>query len=449
MASLDFEHFDLSLDEETALCLMAISEMYRVEESKERTPADIVHDTVARLHEALLKGRPSYAKIYATLSEQKQKFHEEKHAAPPPALVYPNEFSGVDTGIESIFLKRKYGCPMCSNSFTAPALKTGSLLVKLDTRTQMEVYTGVRADSDKEFVDFSLFHIMICPNCLYAGQEKDFDIWDGASKEPQWIRRKRIKLQQKVVSAYLDDLNTRRRIVQKAGEQGQRLFCAGRTEGDAAIAIELATYTLNFLVARVNANHKAELVYQIGLLHLMKSLQYEKQLDDPTISSEFPAIRKKRMESIRDALATFLQVPDSTVENLDVRESVRFNARKFWAAHEMKHAGAFAAAGAALQRTYNQYISQLKKSEREYQIEEDKLKRLGEEQHKAKNIQQKEQFGRQMKDVEKNLQLLRSGMENYRGVVRVVTPIYDSISLYYDKFREMQRQRKRELAAES
>ncbi len=449
MAALDFEHFDLSLDEETALRLMAISGMYRVEESKERSPADIVHDTIARLHEALVHGRPTYVKAYAALLEEKKRLDEERNAAPPPVIAYPNDFVGVDTGIESIFLKRKYGCPMCSNAFTAPALKTGSLLVKLDTRTQMEVYTGVRADSDKEFVDFSLFHIMICPNCLYAGQEKDFDVWDAASKEPQWIRRKRIKLQQKVVTAYLDDIVTRRKVVQKAGEQGQRLFCSGRTEGDAAIAIELATYTLGFLIARVNANHKAELIYQTGLLHLMKSLQYEKQLDDPTLSGDFPTIRKRRLEAIRDALATFLQVPDSTVENLDVRESVRFNARKFWAAHEMKHAAAFAAAGSALQRTYNQYVNQLKKAEREYQIEEEKLKRFGDEQHKAKNVQQKEQIGRQMKEVEKNLQLLRAGMENYRGVVRVVAPIYDSVSLYYDKFREMQRQRKRELAAES
>lgn len=449
MGTFNFDNFDLTLDEDTALRLMAICAMYRAEEGKDRAPADIIHDTIARLHEALVKGRPNYVKAFTILQEQKTRHFEEKNAAPPPALMYPNDFVGIDTGIESIFLKRKYGCPMCQNAFTAPALKTGSLLVKLDNRTQMDVYTGVRADSDKEFVDYSLFHIMICPNCLYAGQEKDFDLWDAGSKDPQWIRRKRIKLQQKVLTAFLDDLNNRRRVAQKAGDQGLNLFSSARNEGDAAIAIELATYTLNFLISRVNANHKAELIYQTGLLNLMKSLQYEKQLDDPMLSSEFPTIRKKRLESIRDALASFLQVPDSTVENLDVRESVRFNARKFWAAHELKHAVAFAAAGGALQRTFNQYVSQLKKAEREYQIEEDKLKRLGDDQHKAKNIQQKEQVGKQMKEVEKNLQLLRAGMENYRGVVRVVTPIYDSISLYYDKFREMQRQRKRELAADS
>lgn len=449
MAAFDFDHFELELDEQTALRLMAVSAMYRIEEHKDRPPCDVIHDTIAHLHEALIKNKPSYAKIFTVLQAQKKRHDEEKNTAPPPALLYPNEFAGIDTGIESVFLKRKYCCPMCENAFTAPALKTGSLLVKQDNRTQMDVYTGVRADSDKEFVDFSLFHIMICPNCLYAGQEKDFDIWDSGNKDPQWIRRKHIKLQQKVLVSFHEDIPNRRRIVQRAGDQGARLFSADRNETDAAIAIELATHILQFLIERVNVNHKAELIYQAGLLNLMKSLQYEKQLEDPSLSGQFPSIRKRRLEAIRDALASFLQVSDNTVENFDVRESVRFNARKFWAAHELKHAGAFSAAGAALQRTYNQYIGQLKKAEREYQIEEGKIKRLAEEEHKAKNIQKKEQVTRQIKEVEKNLQLLRAGMENYRGVVRVVTPIYDSISLYYDKFREMQRMRKRELAAEA
>ncbi len=40
------------------------------------------------------------------------------------------------------------------------------------------------------------------------------------------------------------------------------------------------------------------------------------------------------------------------------------------------------------------------------------------------------------------MQLIRSGMENYRSVIRVVTPIWDSVSVIYDKFKEAQRRKR-------
>lgn len=446
MGVLGFDNNTLELDEETTLRLMAICAMFRMEEQKEKSPGVILRDSVARIHATLLQGKPAYTKIYLNLLEEKKRWLAEKAEEEETLkdVQYPNDFLELDTGIESIFLKRKYCCPLCENAFTAPALKTGSLLVKLDNRTQMEVYVGVRQDSEKEFTDFSLFHIMVCPNCLFAAQEREFDIWDAGAKEPQWIKRRRLKLSAKILSQFHERIDERRRIAQKAGQYGMRLFSTARTENDAAIALDLAAYTLNFLMGKVSTNRKAELMYQLGLLHLMKSLQFEKELEDPELVSEFPAIKKRRLEAVRDALVCFLKVPDASIENFEVRESVRFNARKFWAAHELKHVEAFAQAGASLQRTYNQFTSLVKKSEREYGVEEMKCRKLNEEIKKAKNIQKKEQFMRQLKEVEKNMQLIRAGMENYRGVVRVVNPIYDTISVIYDKFREMQRQRKRE-----
>lgn len=448
MAALGFDNRNLELDEETTLRLLAICSVFRLEEGKERTAAEVVRDSVARIHNTLIAGRPSYAKIFNALAEEKIKRDLQKtdDTRPLADVKYPAEFMDMDTGTESIFLKRKFCCPMCETAFTAPALKTGSLMVKLDTRTQMEVYTGVRQDSEKEFIDYSLFHILVCPECYYAAGEREFDVWDAGAREPQWIRRKRTKLSQKIILAFQDKKGERKRIIQKAGDKGKRLFSTGRTEDDAAVALDLAANCVEFLIGKVSINRKSELVYQLGLLHLMKSLQFEKQLEDPELNDKLPEIRERRRTAIADALECFLKIPDTSIENFEVREGVRFNARKFWAANELKCVEAFAQAGAALQRTYNQFNNLVKKAEREFEVEEAKLKKMDEEARKAKNVQKKEQIDRAMKEVDKNMQLIRTGLDNYRGVVRVINPIYDSISVLYDKFREVQRARRAQMA---
>ncbi len=444
MNDQELERTDYTLDEETSLRLLAISSMFRAEEGKVKTPETIIEESITRIHITLLKSKAAYAQIYKALADKRQRIRDEAASSPVEPVDYPDEFQDLETGIESVFLKRKYRCPMCENAFTAPALKTGSLLVKVDQRTQMEVYTGVRQDSEKEFVDFSLFHIMLCPKCLYASTEKEFDLWDAGAKNPQWIKRKHTKIPQKIYAAFHNNIERRMRLAQSAGDMGRRLFSTERTEEDAAISIDLASDTLEFLIGKVSINRKAELMYQLGMLNLLKSLQFEKQLEDPELSNSFQEIKKKRLDSIKEALKCFIKIPDSSVENFDVRENVRFNARKFWAAHELKHLESFAQAGASLQRTYNQFNNMVKKAEREFQLEEVKIGKLRADMNKAKNIQKKEQLANQVKEIEKNLQLIRSGLENYRGVVRVVNPIYDTISVIYDKFREMQRQRKRQ-----
>ncbi len=449
MADLDFHNKTLDVDVETVTRLLAISKLFAVGEGVRKTPEMLVSESIGRVHTTLLKAKPDYKGYYDEFTkkaievEKELNSEEELDLDNIQFIEYPEEFMDLETGIESIFLKRKYQCPFCETSFTSPALKTGSLLVKIDNRTQMEVYTGVRQDSDKEFVDYSLFQMLICPKCLYAAADKEFDIWDSASKEPQWVKRKRAKLSKKIVAGYHERLKERMAIAQMAGQKGMQLFSTERTEADAAVSLDLAGHTLNYLISKVSVNRKAELLYQLGLLQLMKSLQYEKQIDDPDLSSEHANLKRKRRGAIKNALECFLKIPDSSVENFDVRESVKFNCRKFWAAHELKHFRAFAQSGSALQRVYNQFTNLVKKSEREYQIDEINLKKVKDELRKTKNIQKKEQIQNRIKEIDKNMQLTRSGMENYRGVIRVVTPIWDSVSIMYDKFKEAQRRKKK------
>ncbi len=354
MAELDFQNKELELDVETITRLLAISRLFAVEEGVHKTPQMLISESIGRVHNTLLKAKVEYKKYYEEFSAQA--IEAEKSAEADNNLdleniqfiEYPQEFIDLETGIESIFLKRKYQCPFCETAFTAPALKTGSLLVKIDNRTQMEVYTGVRQDSEKEYVDYSLFHILICPKCLFAAQDKEFDIWDSASKDPHWVKRKRAKLSRKIIDGYHERLKERMALVQKAGQNGMQLFSTDRTEEDAAISLDLAAHTLNYLLSKVSVNRKAELLYQLGLLQLMKSLQYEKQIDDPDYEEEKEELKKKRRGAIKNALECFLKIPDSSVENFDVREGVKYNCRKFWAAHEMKQFRAFAQAGSAL-----------------------------------------------------------------------------------------------------
>ncbi len=448
MAELDFQNKSLDVDDETIVRLLAISKLFAVEEGVRKTPQMLVSESIGRIHATLIKAKPGYQTFYneftlkAAEAEKAEQSGGDAELENIQFIQYPEEFMDLETGIESIFLKRKYQCPFCETSFTAPALKTGSLLIKVDNRTQMDIYTGVRQDSEKEFIDYSLFQILICPKCLYAALEKEFDIWDSASKEPHWVKRKRAKLSKKIIAGYHDRLKERMAIIQRAGQKGMQLFSTERTEEDAAISLDLAAHTLNFLISKVSVNRKADLLYQLGQLQLMKSLQYEKQIEDPDFEEKKIELQRKRRGAVKNALECFLKIPDSSVENFDVREGIKFNCRKFWAAQELKQFRAFAQAGSALQRVFNQFSNLVKKSEREYQLEDEKLKKVKADLRKTKNIQKKEQINTRINDIDKNMQLIRSGMENYRSVIRVVTPIWDSVSVMYDKFKEAQRRKR-------
>ena len=451
MSDFNLDNRILKVDKETAVRLMAISKLFAIDEGVIKTPEQLVSDSIARIHTTLLQGKAAYKQYYAEFTKYADELSKRAVAGDVTQqnldnvqfIQYPEEFIDLETGIESIFLKRKYQCPYCESSFSAPALKTGSLLVKVDNRTQMEVYTGVRQDSEKEFVDYSFYHILICPKCLFAGSDRDFDIWDSAAKDPHWVKRKRAKISKKIIAGFHERLKERMAIAQQAGQRGMRLFSTDRTEADAAIALDLAAHTLNYLISKVSTNRKAELMYQLGLLQLMKSLQFEKQLEDPELHDQHNDLKKKRRGAIKNALECFLKIPDASVENFDVREGVKFNCRKFWAAHELKHFQAFAQAGSALQRVQNQFVNLVKKSEREHSIEEGKLKKAKDDLRKTSNVQKKEQMQQRVNEIEKNMQLIRSGMENYRSVVRVITPIWDAVSVIFDKFKEAQRRKKR------
>lgn len=444
----------LTLDDVTAQRLAAICLMLREEDKRNRTPLEIVRDSVERLHNTLAQSRPSYATFFQRVIDEDTNANANGNSAggdddddgenyPPPQLFdFPTEFLNLDTGTESVLLKRKFRCPMCDSAFTAPSLKTGNLVARFDNRTQLDVYTGVRQDSEKEYVDFGLFIVMVCPRCLYAAQEREFDVWDASGKEPAWKRRQKNKISRKILAAYHANGPRRLALAKRAAREGMNLFSTRRAEDDAAISLDLAADTLNFMLGKVSPNRKPELLYQIAVLHLMKSLQFEKQLEDPDKTAQHPELKKSRMLAIRDALVAFNNIPDQSVENFEIRESIRYHARRFWAAQELRDANAFGHAGAALQRINNQFTNMGKKLERDLLTEEGKLKKLNDEIRKAANAQKREVFQRQAKEVESNMQLIRSGLENARGVLRVITPIYDAASVHYDKFKEMQRQQK-------
>ncbi|MBP5233682.1 MAG: DUF2225 domain-containing protein [Planctomycetes bacterium] len=431
---------NLILDEETAIRLKAIGRMFQLESKREIPPLAIVSNALARLHTTLLQSRPAYGDIYNSLRDA-----ADAAAAAAPAMLlneYPVEFQDLNTGIDSVLLKRKFRCPMCGTAFTAPMLKTGSLVARFDNRTQLDVYTGVRQDSEKEFVDFSLFLILVCPGCLYAAPEREFDIWDGGAKEPGWKKRQKNRLPRKVQELFLSAIPRRQEIARRAARQGHNLFSTARSEADAAVAIDLATDAVRFIVSKVSPNRKAELVYQEGVLNLMKSLQFERELENELDPAAAQEVRKLRLLAIRDALAAFNRIPEQSVENFDIRESIRYHARRFWAAHELRDSQAFALSGAALQRLNNQFVSLVKKGEHDIAAEDAQVRKLNEEIRKASNTQKREGLQRQVKEHEANIQLLRAGLENARSVLRVVTPVYDRASILYDKFKEIQRQRK-------
>ena len=431
------------LDEETALQLKAISAMFREENHREVSAQALVRDAVGRIHASLLKSHPSYAEFFRRVGDENNAADDDDSGNAAELLTeFPHDFQDLETGIESIFLRRKFRCPICGTAFTAPQLKTGSLVARFDNRTQLDVYTGVRQDSDKEFVDYSLFLIMVCPGCLYAAQEREFDVWDASGREPTWKKRQKTKLPSKVVKQFMVNIPKRYKIACQAACHGQNLFSTKRTENDAAVALDLATETLGYLISKVSPNRAAELIYQSGVMCLMKSLQYEKMLEDQENKPLFAEIRQKRQTSIRDALAFFNRVPDQSVENFEIRESIRFHARRFWAAQEMRDAKAFSLSGAALQRLNNQFVNMVKKVERDIAGEDAKIRKLNEEVRKAGNMQKKEAFQRQVKEADNNRNLLRTGLENARSVLRVITPIYDAVSIPYDKFKEIQRQKK-------
>lgn len=431
---------NLTLDEETAIRLKAIGRLFLQENRRDMPPLAIVSNALSRIHATLLQTRPAYGEIYNSLREAA----DEAAAGGAVQLLteYPLEFQELNTGIDSVLLKRKFRCPMCGTAFTAPMLKTGSLIARFDNRTQLDVYTGVRQDSEKEFVDFSLFLILVCPGCLYAAPEREFDIWDGGAKEPGWKKRQKSRMPRKVLDQFLATIPRRQEIARRAARLGHNLFSTARTEDDAAVAIDLATDALHFILSKVSPNRKAELIYQEGVLSLMKSLQYERELENEPDPAEAQEIRKMRLLAIRDALAAFNRIPEQSVENFEIRESIRYHARRFWAAHELRDSQAFALSGAALQRLNNQFVGLVKKGEHDIAAEDAQVRKLNEEIRKANNTQKREGLQRQVKEHEANIQLLRTGLENARSVLRVVTPVYDRASVLYDKFKEIQRQRK-------
>ncbi|MDR0868926.1 MAG: DUF2225 domain-containing protein [Planctomycetota bacterium] len=445
----------IALDDETAIRLYAACQFLLREEKKNIPPELIVRDAVNKLHLSVSQSRPAYAMFFAaTKSAAMKMFHgdedddDDKSPLPPLLTEFPTEFMKLTTGPESIFLKRKFRCQFCETPFTAPSLKTGSLMTKFDPHTQLEIYIGTRQDSNKEFADFALFNVVVCPACLYAATEKDFDTWStNARGEAEWVRRNRAKHSDKNKKSFRLQLTKRAEIAHRAGRNGQMLFSARRTERDAEIALDLAVEALKFMRPHVNQAQQAGLLNDIGVLALMKQLMLEKQIDNPDNEANVGELKKRRVEAVRQALQAFNSVPEQSAENFEPRELARYHSRRFWAAKEIRDVQAFAASGAALQRIYNQYENLVKKFERDVQTQEDNAKKIRAEIAKTGNVQKKEAMEKQAKEIDGNVSMIRNGLENARGVQKVIVPIYDDISFEYDKFKEMQRQRAAQQAA--
>jgi Skp family chaperone for outer membrane proteins len=316
-------------------------------------------------------------------------------------------------------------------------LKTGSLVTKFDSRRQLESYVGIRQDSQKEFVDFALFFIVICPACLFAAQGKEFDVWSSVNqREPGWVRRMRVKYARRAVEAYLAQIPARLQVIRRAGENGLRLFSTRRDAEDAAVAFDLAAAVLQFLQPLAPPAQAAEFFYNAGVLHLLKVMQIEKTAPGQPPTEE---LRRRRLTASRAALQAFNRVDPQSAENFEVRELARYQARRFWAAYELRDAKTLAVAGAALQKLNNQYVGTVKKMERDLAQEEAKISKLNEEIRKATSPQTREPLEKAAHEAQQNVQLIRNGLENSRSVLRVIVPIYDEVSLPYEKFKDAQR----------
>lgn len=205
-------------------------------------------------------------------------------AAPAPSAE-PGEAAGDKKGKKkSPVYERPVLCPCHDGEpFTAHCLLSGSLVVEANP---YDVPIYVRATGNKEFVDYTLLEVQVCPRCHYAAT--DLSYFDDPRKGKDKTRP--VELDAKAIKALHETADKRAEIAAGAGEA---LHGAGRGHQAALVSYLLAAETVRVL-AEAHPERSAMLQIRRGNFFLKVAELYRK--------ADMPLEEKKYLKEALAAL---------------------------------------------------------------------------------------------------------------------------------------------------
>lgn len=283
--------------------------------------------TINRLVAALVK----------SVNSRNEKLIEENDLlTPAPSafspLGYPYEFVGFPMPKNYPLRAAYYRCPFCETTFTAPRLCNRALKPDNNDRLAIGLYT---AGLEKDFIEYPLVDVIVCPECLYASDRIGFNrIWTRGEGSRAEVAAIPIQKWEPVYFQVVPRIRTymaggmvkRQEIVSRAGEGGRALFelAAGdetipRHPSDALVAFDLAALCAQALSAAYRGEPQARLRHKLAGYKL-KAFYVVRLLAGPKPDPQTAALlRQKRLRLMFEAMQALLAVNDIDFNVLDER----------------------------------------------------------------------------------------------------------------------------------
>ena len=247
-------------------------------------------------------------------------------------LGYPDEFGGFPMPRTYPLRAAYYRCPFCDTTFTAPRLCNRALKPDNNDRLAIGLYT---AGLEKDFVEYPLVDVIVCPECLYASDRAGFyRIWTRGEGDRSAVAAIPLQKWEPVyfqvvprIRSYMSDgMLKRQEIVSRAGDEGQALFTLSsgdetlpRQPVDALVAFDLAALCSQALAGAYRGEPQARLRHKLAGYKL-KAFYVVRLLAGPRPDPETVSIlRQKRLRLMFEAMQALLTVNDIDFNVLDER----------------------------------------------------------------------------------------------------------------------------------
>ncbi len=272
---------------------------------------------------------------------------QPKRVIRPGHIGFPKRFEGIPEARThtSYALKEWYfKCPYCDTVFTAPDIKDRALLPIDDADNPYELSIFTKS-YEKDFLEYSLIEILVCPGCLYASDRGGFhmlklgnyhmgfdritgsddDIWNKVKERV--LRKHRNKI--------ADTIDQRLEIAHEADDEGLSIFrletgnpAMPRSVHNANVAIELAIDSIETLLEFYSDEQEAKLRSRQGVLHLMRARFYAQE----STKGDREA-RKRELEEKYTALRLFMRTNSDSLRQL--KDDLQNACRRFFLSDEL------------------------------------------------------------------------------------------------------------------
>lgn len=265
--------------------------------------------------------------VVRSINEKTERLIEETGIAETlpefSTLGFPFEFCGFPRGKKYPLRQAYHRCPFCSSTFTAPRLCNRALKPDYNDRLAVGIYSE---GLEKDFVEYPLTDIVVCPECLYAADRIGFyRIWTRQSTtlaEIAAIPTKKwepvyFQVAGKIVRHFAAGLEKRHNLVRVAGDSGLALFRLAeifpeipRAHTDALIALDLAIMSAESIFDYYRGEPQARLRHKTAGYMLKKFYILGLMIRMKSYTDNIPALKQKRIRLMFECMQALQSVND-------------------------------------------------------------------------------------------------------------------------------------------